>query len=305
MARSPPATREGLSPYSWVFFLLSSSSCFFGANLCLGLEPTKVPPPMPAQPARSQRRVFLQWKEPGRALRRGRGGEPQAAQEKPHCKASEISPPKSAARDFGEGNHRPHQSPRTWAPPWEVLIARDLGGLRNLYDVEGHRFQSSVSESKGPGTCQFQNCDREPGGGAVGQQDPCFQPQQRLLAPVRQVSGPYSNIPRDCVSLLGAQTQPPENGCREGAQGWASCMANKSRQTNDCSPSQDLLQTLCSSGGALGLLSSGFPEAPRTGWQELREAVWVNMDGRSPLSPVLELPDPHRASFFSAPSLWL
>lgn len=261
---------------------------------------------MPVQPARSQRRVFLQPKELGRALRRAQGREPQAAQEEPHCKASEISPPKSAARDFGEGNHRPHQSPRTWAPPWEVLIARDLGGLRNLCDVQGHRVQSSVSESKGPGTCQFQNYDREPGGGAVGQQDPCFQPQQRLLAPGRQVSGPYSDIPRDCVSLLGTQTQPPENGCREGAQGWGSCMANKSRQTkkrlqSQPGPAADPVQLW----GRPGSAQQPFPRGPRTGWQELWEAVWVDVDGRSPLSPVLELTDPRRASFFSAPSLWL
>lgn len=96
----------------------------------------------------------------------------------------------------------------------------------------------------------------------MGQQDPCFQPQQRLLAPGRQDSGPYSDIPKDCISLLGAQTQPSENGCREEAQGGGRCMAKKSRQRNYCSASQDLLQTLCSSGGALGLPSSPFPEAP-------------------------------------------
>lgn len=119
---------------------------------------------------------------------------------------SEISPPKSATH--GRKPRATSEPLGTWASPWEVLIARDLGRLQNLCYIKGHGVQ--LSEPTLPGTRQFQNCHHhgEPGGGAVGQRNPASLSR-------RQVSGPWSGVPA-AVSPCRA---PTSTAHRAGAQG--------------------------------------------------------------------------------------
>lgn len=114
----------------------------------------------------------------------------------------------------------------------------------------------------------------------MGPQEPGFQPQQRLLAPGRQVSGPYSDLPQDCLSAGGPKTQSPEKGCREAL--WLMKVDKQAIAV----PARTCCRP-CAAVGRPGSAERWFPRGPRTGWRELQEAVWVE--------PPLSCPGAHRS----------